>query len=271
METMGTAVVIAAFAYRIGSIPSAHIVGRLVAGVDMRVAGEGNVGARNAYHVVGHGWGVAVCLIDAAKGGAVAVALRDRPGWQLMLGGVAVIAGHGFPIWLGFVGGKGVATASGFGIALFLPAAVLGGASAGAVFAVTRRFLPTLVVAIVGTLAAAMLLGFVRDDRFARFLRYSSATAATALVMAAVFSANRMVPGIPSYVPPVYIATLIAIQSGYCWRFRALFFQLPVLACVKRQPTARTPSLSLNKGEKSSSMFDTSCVARCHVRPAASG
>ena len=31
--------------------------------------------------------------------------------------------------------------------------------SAGAVFAVTRRFLPTLVVAIVGTLAGAMLLG----------------------------------------------------------------------------------------------------------------
>jgi glycerol-3-phosphate acyltransferase PlsY len=159
MGSVSTPVVIAVVAYLVGSIPSAYIVGRLVSGIDIRVSGEGNVGARNAYHVVGHGWGVAVCLLDAAKGGAVAVALRDRPTWQLMLGGVAVIAGHGFPIWLGFVGGKGVATASGFGIALFLPAAVLGGASAGAVFAVTRRFLPTLVAAIVGTLAAAMLLG----------------------------------------------------------------------------------------------------------------
>src|SRR5262249_34893611 len=159
MGTVGTAVVIAVLAYLIGSIPSAYIVGRLVSGVDIRVAGEGNVGARNAYHVVGHGWGVAVCLIDAAKGGAIAVALRDRPAWQLMLGGLAVTAGPGFPMRLGFVGGKGVATASGFGIALFLPAAVLGGASAGAVFAVTRRFLPTLIVAILGSLAAAMLLG----------------------------------------------------------------------------------------------------------------
>src|SRR6266571_4913327 len=105
MGTVGTAVAIAGIAYLVGSIPAAYIVGRMVSGVDMRVAGEGNVGARNAYHVVGRG------------------------------GGVAVIAGHGFPIWLGFVGGKGVATASGFGIALFLPAAVLGGASAGAVFA----------------------------------------------------------------------------------------------------------------------------------------
>jgi acyl phosphate:glycerol-3-phosphate acyltransferase len=159
MGTVGTAVAIAVIAYLIGSIPSAYIVGRLVAGIDIRVAGEGNVGARNAYHVVGHRWGVAVCLIDAAKGGVVAVALRDRPTWQLMLGGIAVIAGHGFPLWLGFVGGKGVATASGFGIALFLPAAVIGGAGAGAVFAVTRRFLPALIVAIVGTFATAMILG----------------------------------------------------------------------------------------------------------------
>lgn len=159
MGTVGTAVAIAVIAYLIGSIPSAYIVGRLVAGIDIRVAGEGNVGARNAYHVVGHRWGVAVCLIDAAKGGVVAVALRDRPTWQLMLGGIAVIAGHGFPLWLGFVGGKGVATASGFGIALFLPAAVIGGAGAGAAFAVTRRFLPALIVAIVGTFATAMILG----------------------------------------------------------------------------------------------------------------
>ena len=87
MDTVGTAVVIAALAYLIGSIPAAYIVGRLVSGVDMRVAGEGNVGARNAYHVVGHGWGVAVCLIDAAKGGASAVGgarrcarpVRSRP------------------------------------------------------------------------------------------------------------------------------------------------------------------------------------------------
>src|SRR5436305_13730162 len=113
MGTVGTAVAIAGIAYLVGSIPAAYIVGRMVSGVDMRVAGEGNVGARNAYHVVGRDWGVAVCLIDAAKGGAVAVALRDRPTWQLMLGAIAVIAGLAFPLWPGSVGGKGVAAASG--------------------------------------------------------------------------------------------------------------------------------------------------------------
>jgi acyl phosphate:glycerol-3-phosphate acyltransferase len=159
MDTVVTGGTIAALAYLVGSIPSAYLVGRRVAGVDIRIAGEGNVGARNAYHVVGPMWGVAVFLMDVTKGGVVGLALRDRPTWQLVLGGVAVIAGHAFPIWLGFVGGKGVATAGGFGIALLLPAAVLGGAGAGAVFAITRRFLPTVIVAIIGTFVAAALLG----------------------------------------------------------------------------------------------------------------
>src|SRR5260370_41144013 len=108
MGTVGAAVALAGIAYLVGSIPAAYIVGRMVSGVDMRVEGEGNVGARNTYHVVGRGWGVAVCLIDAAKGGAVAVALRDRPTWQLMLGGVAGIAGHRVPIRLALLGRNGV-------------------------------------------------------------------------------------------------------------------------------------------------------------------
>jgi acyl phosphate:glycerol-3-phosphate acyltransferase len=159
MDTVVTGGTIAVVAYLIGSIPSAYLVGRRVAGVDMRVAGEGNVGARNAYHVVGPVWGIVVFLMDVTKGGVVGLALRDRPTWQLTLGGIAVIAGHAFPIWLGFIGGKGVATAGGFGFALLLPAAAIGGAGAGAVFAVTRRFLPAVIAAIIGSFVAAALLG----------------------------------------------------------------------------------------------------------------
>jgi acyl phosphate:glycerol-3-phosphate acyltransferase len=159
MDTVVTGGTIAVVAYLIGSIPSAYLVGRRVAGVDMRVAGEGNVGARNAYHVVGPVWGIVVFLMDVTKGGVVGLALRDRPTWQLTLGGIAVIAGHAFPIWLGFIGGKGVATAGGFGFALLLPAAAIGGAGGGAVFAVTRRFLPAVIAAIIGSFVAAALLG----------------------------------------------------------------------------------------------------------------
>ena len=80
MGMVGAAVVIVGVAYLVGSIPAAYIVGRMVSGVDMCVAGEGNVGARNTYHVVGRGWGVAVCLIDAAKGGAAGGRPIGRPG-----------------------------------------------------------------------------------------------------------------------------------------------------------------------------------------------
>src|SRR5437763_16244081 len=128
MGTVGTAVAIAGIAYLGGSIPAAYIVGRMVSGVDMRVAGEGNVGARNTYHVVGGGWGVAVCLIDAAKGGAVAEALRDRATWQPMCRGGAVIAGWGLPSVRHCGRGQGVATASGIGCAVVLAAAAPGGA-----------------------------------------------------------------------------------------------------------------------------------------------
>jgi glycerol-3-phosphate acyltransferase PlsY len=159
MDTAITGGTIAVAAYLVGSIPCAYLIARRIAGVDLRVAGEGNVGARNAYHVVGPMWGVVVFLMDVTKGGVVGLALRDRPTWQLTLGGIAVVAGHAFPIWLGFLGGKGVATAGGFGIALLLPAAALGGAGAGAVFALTRRFLPAVIVGIIGSFAAAALLG----------------------------------------------------------------------------------------------------------------
>jgi glycerol-3-phosphate acyltransferase PlsY len=146
-------------AYLVGSIPSAYIIGRMVGDVDLRFAGEGNVGARNAFHIVGPRWGVAVFAIDAAKGGFVGAMLREMAGWQLAVGGIAVILGHAFPIWIGFLGGKGVATASGFFAVLFPLAALIGTTGAGAVFAMTRRFLPTVIAAIVLALGAAALVG----------------------------------------------------------------------------------------------------------------
>jgi len=39
--------------YLLGSIPFSYIVAKKVKGVDIRVVGEGNVGGRNVWHVVG--------------------------------------------------------------------------------------------------------------------------------------------------------------------------------------------------------------------------
>jgi glycerol-3-phosphate acyltransferase PlsY len=147
------------FGYLIGSIPVAHLVARQVAEVDVRTAGEGNVGARNVFHVVGPRWGIVTFLGDFAKGAVVAAVFLGSPSWRLAVAGAAVLVGHAFPVWLGFVGGKGLSTVGGFAAVLLPLGATVGGLAAAAVWAGTRRFLPTLVTVIVVAIVVAPLTG----------------------------------------------------------------------------------------------------------------
>jgi acyl phosphate:glycerol-3-phosphate acyltransferase len=105
--------------YAVGSIPFAFLIGRLVAGVDLRRAGSGNVGAANALRTSGVAAAVIVVLLDAAKGAATVVWAARLWGHESMsaLAGLAAVIGHIYPVWLRFRGGKGVATAAGvFGV-----------------------------------------------------------------------------------------------------------------------------------------------------------
>ena len=123
-------------AYLIGSFPSGYIAGR-ACGVDLRMAGSGNIGATNAMRVLGKKWGYAVFAADILKG-ILAVragfALASVPQWRgadpvhvAVLAAFFVIIGHSFPVWLGFKGGKGIATSAGIMIALFpLPVFLVG-------------------------------------------------------------------------------------------------------------------------------------------------
>lgn len=110
-------------AYLAGSIPSAHIAGRL-RGIDLRKQGSGNLGATNVARVLGWKTGVVVLLADMLKG-ALPVALLPgvtataRPDLWAVAFGVAAILGHVRPVFLmGKGGGKGVATAAGVFLAL---------------------------------------------------------------------------------------------------------------------------------------------------------
>ncbi len=110
-------------AYFAGSIPSAHIAGRL-RGIDLRKEGSGNLGATNVSRVLGWKTGVVVLLADMLKG-ALPVALLPqavvtaRPDIWAVAFGVAAILGHVRPVFLlGKGGGKGVATAAGVFLAL---------------------------------------------------------------------------------------------------------------------------------------------------------
>jgi len=100
--------------YLAGSVPFAFLLARR-AGIDVRVAGSGNVGAANVLRTTGAWRGVVVMALDVAKGmGAVFIAHRTTGGASLAaLTGAAAIVGHIYPVWLRFHGGKGVAVAAG--------------------------------------------------------------------------------------------------------------------------------------------------------------
>ena len=57
-----------ALSYLIGSCVGSLILGRIFSKQDIRTLGSGNAGATNAYRVYGKIYGVAVLLIDVAKG-----------------------------------------------------------------------------------------------------------------------------------------------------------------------------------------------------------
>jgi glycerol-3-phosphate acyltransferase PlsY len=100
--------------YLTGSVPFAFLLGRR-AGVDVRFAGSGNVGAANVFRTAGRWRGVLVMALDVAKG-ITAVALAFVMSGSAALAavtGAAAVVGHIYPVWLGFHGGKGVAVAAG--------------------------------------------------------------------------------------------------------------------------------------------------------------
>ena len=102
------------FGYLAGSVPFAFLLARR-AGIDVRVAGSGNVGAANVLRTTGTGRAVTVMLLDVAKGAAAVIIVNIAAGGASIaaLTGTAAIVGHIYPVWLRFHGGKGVAVAAG--------------------------------------------------------------------------------------------------------------------------------------------------------------
>jgi glycerol-3-phosphate acyltransferase PlsY len=101
--------------YLLGSIPTAHIMGRIFKKVDIRKLGDGNMGAQNAFRQLGAKTGVAVGIIDAAKGAlAIVIAqVANLPQITVLLAGAAAVIGHNWPVFLRFRGGRGEATTIG--------------------------------------------------------------------------------------------------------------------------------------------------------------
>ena len=126
--SIGTSIV----AYLLGSIPTGFLMARS-RGIDIRAVGSGNIGATNAFRILGKGPGTFVLLVDAAKGWSACAGLpwlasyfgvvptgtspAAIEGLSIISGFMAVL-GHNYTCWLGFKGGKGIATSAGVLVAL---------------------------------------------------------------------------------------------------------------------------------------------------------
>lgn len=124
-------------AYLLGSVSGSLLLGKFKK-VDIRRQGSGNAGGTNAFRTQGKLFGIAVVVIDMAKGVLAAswvpaLSIGASAGGEIsvllvMACSFAAILGHCYPIWHGFKGGKGAATAVGAMIViepwLLIPVAV---------------------------------------------------------------------------------------------------------------------------------------------------
>jgi glycerol-3-phosphate acyltransferase PlsY len=139
-------------------------------GSNLKSSGSKNIGATNAFRILGPWWGGAVFLLDTVKGLVASFTpVLTAPAGSISAGGfgigptlvpaalvagLAAILGHMFSPFAGFKGGRGVATSLGvfLGVATYPTLLVLGVWSV--LFAATRR----VSVGSIGAAAAYPLL-----------------------------------------------------------------------------------------------------------------
>lgn len=101
-------------AYAAGSFPSGLVIGNVFYHTDIRTEGSHNTGATNAYRVLGKAGGLAVLILDTAKG-ILGVWLGQQAGILLapdqielcmIGGGLLAILGHSCSLFMKFKEGK---------------------------------------------------------------------------------------------------------------------------------------------------------------------
>ena len=190
MGALVTAALVALGSYALGSIPFGYLAGRL-AGIDVRSAGSGNVGATNVVRLLGKRYGYPVFALDVLKGFAavkisLAMGTGRPPQWHAtevfgIVAAMCSIMGHMYPPWLKFKGAKGVDTSAGALFALAPVATVAGTVVWIMVFCLTRYVsLASIAAAIV--LPIVILLVTSRNQDTGKPLVYSSACVAAAII-----------------------------------------------------------------------------------------
>ncbi|MHB9009448.1 MAG: glycerol-3-phosphate 1-O-acyltransferase PlsY [Limisphaerales bacterium] len=153
--------------YFLGSIPTGFLFAR-ARGIDIRAVGSGNIGATNAFRVLGRPLGATVLVVDVLKGilaGAAVPALAQALAGAVpvngdalkVVGGIAAVLGHNYTCWLNFSGGKGVATTGGVLLA-WVPGGFLLTLAAWLIVFAISRYVSLASLAAACTLAPAVAL-----------------------------------------------------------------------------------------------------------------
>lgn len=179
--------------YLLGAVPSSYVGGRLACGIDLREHGSRNLGATNAFRVLG--WKVAtpILAVDTFKGWFPVFAFPRWDGsaaseWALAYGAAAII-GHVFSVYVGFRGGKGVATAAGVFLAL-APLAVLVDLATWGIIVYVSRY-----VSLASVVAAALLPWLVLAFGGSRAVFWLSIAVAVLVIIAHRANLRRLMRG----------------------------------------------------------------------------
>ena len=191
--------------FLLGSIPTGLLVGR-ARGVDIRAHGSKNIGATNAFRVLGARWGAVVFAIDVLKGLAAALLARvivgfaqpdGAPPGSLLLtlalvGGVAAILGHVFTPWLRFRGGRGVATSLGVFLGVVPLPTLLAFALWAVLFAISKR---VSVGSIGAALAYPLLVWTLGPDESRALLTLVTGAIAALVIVRHIPNIKRILSG----------------------------------------------------------------------------
>ncbi len=187
-----TATLLVVAGYLLGSLSFALLLVRWRTGTDIRTEGSGNAGATNVLRSHGKALGLAVALLDVAKGAAAVLLVRlvTADPRYAAAAGFAAILGHVFPLYSGFRGGKGVATAVGAFLVL-APLATLACLAVFLALVATTRFVSLgSVVAMVLLPPAAGLL-----SRAPRAVVVAAAATAILVVFKHIENLKRLARG----------------------------------------------------------------------------
>jgi glycerol-3-phosphate acyltransferase PlsY len=139
--TIGLLVTAAVIGYVLGAIPFGLAIGRIFGHQDVRRIGSGKTGMTNVMRAAGKKAAAISLLLDMGKAAAAVFTARAIFGISAVAGGgaadwtftaqalaaLAAICGHNWSVFLRFKGGRGVASFIGGLLALYWPAAVVGG------------------------------------------------------------------------------------------------------------------------------------------------